>query len=63
VLYLLLSKVEDEGLLKDLVVIFIFLGMLCTVRCFFFSARVLFAKSDNIFLRNVITPVRYSSVC
>jgi hypothetical protein len=28
-------KVDDEGLLKDLVVIFIFLKMLCTVRCFF----------------------------
>jgi hypothetical protein len=28
-------EVEDEGLLKDLVVIFIFLGLLCTVRCFF----------------------------
>jgi hypothetical protein len=27
-------KVEDEGLLKDLIVIFIFLGMLCTVRYF-----------------------------
>jgi hypothetical protein len=26
---------EDEGLLKDLVVIFIFLGVLCIVRCFF----------------------------
>jgi hypothetical protein len=28
-------EVEDEGLLKDLVVIFIFLEVLCTVRCFF----------------------------
>jgi Ni,Fe-hydrogenase I small subunit len=28
-------EVEDEGLLKDLVVIFVFLRMLCTVRCFF----------------------------
>jgi hypothetical protein len=28
-------EVEVEGLLKDLVVIFGFLGMLCTVRCFF----------------------------
>jgi hypothetical protein len=28
-------EVEDEGLLKDLVVIFIFLEMFCTVRCFF----------------------------
>jgi hypothetical protein len=28
-------EVEDEGLLKDLVVISIFLGMLCTVRYFF----------------------------
>jgi hypothetical protein len=28
-------EVEDEGLLKDLVVIFIFLGVICTVRCFF----------------------------
>jgi hypothetical protein len=26
--------VEDEGLLKDLVVIFIFLELLCTIRCF-----------------------------
>jgi hypothetical protein len=28
-------KVEDEGLLKDFVVIFVFLEVLCTVRCFF----------------------------
>jgi hypothetical protein len=28
-------EVEDEGLLKDFVVIFVFLGMFCTVRCFF----------------------------
>jgi hypothetical protein len=28
-------EVEDEGLLKDLVVIFVFLRVLCTVRCFF----------------------------
>jgi hypothetical protein len=28
-------EVEDEGLLKDLIVIFIFLGVLCTVRYFF----------------------------
>jgi hypothetical protein len=28
-------KVKDEGLLKDLVVIFVFLEVLCTVRCFF----------------------------
>lgn len=28
-------EVEDEGLLKDLVVIFVFLELLCTVRCFF----------------------------
>jgi hypothetical protein len=28
-------EVEDEGLLKDFVVIFVFLGVLCTVRCFF----------------------------
>jgi hypothetical protein len=28
-------EVEDEGLLKDLIVIFIFLEVLCTVRCFF----------------------------
>jgi hypothetical protein len=28
-------EVEDEGLLKDLIVIFVFLGVLCTVRCFF----------------------------
>jgi hypothetical protein len=29
------QEVEDEGFLKDLVVIFIFLGMLCTVCCLF----------------------------
>jgi hypothetical protein len=28
-------EVEDEGLLKDLIVIFTFLGILCTVWCFF----------------------------
>jgi hypothetical protein len=28
-------EVEDEGLLKDLVVIFIFRGVLCTIFCFF----------------------------
>jgi hypothetical protein len=28
-------KVEDEGLLKDLVIIFVFFGVLCTVQCFF----------------------------
>jgi hypothetical protein len=28
-------EVEDEGLFKDLIVIFIFLEVLCTVRCFF----------------------------
>jgi hypothetical protein len=28
-------EVEDEGLLKDLVVIFVFLKVLCTVCCFF----------------------------
>jgi hypothetical protein len=28
-------EVEDEGLLKDLIVIFIFLEVLCAVRCFF----------------------------
>jgi hypothetical protein len=28
-------EVEDEGLLKDLIVIFVFLGLLCTVCCFF----------------------------
>jgi hypothetical protein len=28
-------EVKDEGLLKDLVVIFIFLEMICTVWCFF----------------------------
>jgi hypothetical protein len=28
-------EVENEGLLKDLVVIFIFLKMFCTIRCFF----------------------------
>jgi hypothetical protein len=36
-------EVEDEGLLKDLVIIFVFLGMLCIDRCFF-NASVLFAK-------------------
>jgi hypothetical protein len=28
-------EVEGEGLLKDLVVIFVFLRVLCTIRCFF----------------------------
>jgi hypothetical protein len=28
-------EVEDEGLLKDLVVIFVFLEVLCTIRCFY----------------------------
>jgi hypothetical protein len=28
-------EIKDEGLLKDLIVIFIFLGVLSTVRCFF----------------------------
>jgi hypothetical protein len=28
-------EVEDEGLLKDFVVFFVFLEVLCTVRCFF----------------------------
>jgi hypothetical protein len=28
-------EVGDEGILKDLVVIFIFLGVLCTVHCYF----------------------------
>jgi hypothetical protein len=28
-------EVEDKGLLKDLVVIFVFLGVLCTICCFF----------------------------
>jgi hypothetical protein len=28
-------KVEIEGLLKNLVLIFVFLGVLCTARCFF----------------------------
>jgi hypothetical protein len=28
-------EVEDEGLLKDLIVIFVFLEIFCTVRCFF----------------------------
>jgi hypothetical protein len=28
-------EVEDEGLLKDLIVIFIFLRVLCNVRCFY----------------------------
>jgi hypothetical protein len=28
-------KVEVEGLLKDLIVFFVFLGVLCTVHCFF----------------------------
>jgi hypothetical protein len=28
-------EVEDEGLLKNFIVIFIFLGVLCIVCCFF----------------------------
>jgi hypothetical protein len=28
-------EVEDEGLLKDLVVIFVFLEIFCTFQCFF----------------------------
>jgi hypothetical protein len=28
-------EVEDEGLLKDLIVIFVFLGVFRIVRCFF----------------------------
>jgi hypothetical protein len=28
-------EVEEEGLLKNLIVIFVFLGVFCTVRCFF----------------------------
>jgi hypothetical protein len=28
-------EVEDEVLLKDFIIIFVFLGVLCTVRCFF----------------------------
>jgi hypothetical protein len=28
-------EVEDEGLLKDFVVFFVFLEVLCSVRCFF----------------------------
>jgi hypothetical protein len=28
-------EVEDAGLLKDLIVIFVFLGVLCTIWCFF----------------------------
>jgi hypothetical protein len=28
-------EVEGEGLLKDLVTIFVFLKALCTIRCFF----------------------------
>ena len=28
-------EVEDQGLLKDFVIIFVFLEVLCTVRCFF----------------------------
>jgi hypothetical protein len=39
-------EVDDEGLLKDLVVIFIFLKMLCIVR-YFFNARVLFEKKKR----------------
>jgi hypothetical protein len=29
-------EIEDEGLLKNLIVIFIFFGVLCTVHCFFY---------------------------
>jgi hypothetical protein len=39
-------EVEDGGLLKDLVVIFIFLRVLCTVQCSS-NARVLFAKKKQ----------------
>jgi hypothetical protein len=34
-------EVIDEGLLKDLVVIFVFLKVLCIVNCFF-NTKVLF---------------------
>jgi hypothetical protein len=49
-------EVEDEGLLKDLVVIFIFLGVLC-IACFF-NARVLFAKKVN-FERSYSHPLKH----
>jgi hypothetical protein len=39
-------EVEDEGLLKDLVVIFVFLGVLCTVRCFFYCQSPILKKSS-----------------
>jgi hypothetical protein len=39
-------EVEDEGLLKDLIVIFSFLRVLYIVR-YFFNARVLFAKKNK----------------
>jgi hypothetical protein len=29
-------EIEDEGLLKNLIIIFVFLGLLCTVYCFFY---------------------------
>jgi hypothetical protein len=41
-------KVEDEGLLKDLVVIFIFLEVLCTVCCFFLVPESSLKKKTNI---------------
>jgi hypothetical protein len=40
-------EVEVEWLLKDLVVIFVFLGVLCTVQC-------LFAKKILIYLKHFI---------
>jgi hypothetical protein len=40
-------EVEDEGLLKDLIVIFVFVGRLYTV-CFSFNARVLFVKKKDL---------------
>jgi hypothetical protein len=43
-------KVEDEGLLNDLVVIFVFLGVLCTAVSF--NASVLFAKYYNSRYKN-----------
>jgi hypothetical protein len=39
-------RVEVEGVLKDLVVIFIFLGVLCNV-CFSFNATVLFDRKKK----------------
>jgi hypothetical protein len=41
-------KVEDEGLLKDFIVIFVFLGMLYTVRCCFFMPESYSQKKKTI---------------